>query len=157
MTARFPAPILDALRAHARESFPDEACGFVVEREGRLEAVRVSNVQNRRHLEDPVRFPRTAATAYTMGDEAVPMLIGHDRGTLVIRAIYHSHPQHAAYFSAEDKRQATVWDEPSYPEAAQLVFSVIDGAVRDAKAFRWDPAAQEFVEVAIEADDGTAV
>ncbi len=149
MTARFPAAILDALRTHARASFPDEACGFVVERAGRLEAVRVTNIQDRRHAEDPVRFPRTAATAYTMGDEAVPVLIGHDRGTLTIRAIYHSHPQHAAYFSAEDKRQATVWDEPSYPDAAQLVFSVIDGEVRDAKAFRWDAAACDFVEVDI--------
>ncbi len=149
MTARFPAAILDALRTHARASFPDEACGFVIERDGGLEAVRVTNIQDRRHAEDPVRFPRTAATAYTMGDEAVPVLIGHDRGTLTIRAIYHSHPQHAAYFSAEDKRQATVWDEPSYPDAAQLVFSVIDGEVRDAKAFRWDAAACDFVEVDI--------
>ncbi len=154
MTARFPAAILDALGTHTRASFPDEACGFVAERDGRLEAVRVTNIQDRRHAEDPVRFPRTAATAYTMGDEAVPVLIGHDRGTLTIRAIYHSHPQHAAYFSAEDKRQATVWDEPSYPDAAQLVFSVIDGEVRDAKAFRWDAAARDFVEVQIAVGDG---
>jgi len=151
MTARFPAAILDALRTHACASFPDEACGFVVERDGRLEAVRVTNIQDRRHAEDPVCFPRTAATAYTMGDEAVPVLVGHDRGALTIRAIYHSHPQHAAYFSAEDKRQATLWDEPSYPDAAQLVFSVIDGEVRDAKAFRWDAAAGDFVEVDIAA------
>lgn len=152
MTARFPTPILDALREHARACFPEEACGFVIERAGRLEAVRVENIQNRKHAEDPARFPRTAATAYTMGGDAVPVLVGHERGELVIRAIYHSHPQHAAYFSAEDKRQATVWDEPSYPDAAQLVFSVIDGEVQDAKAFRWDAAARDFVEIALECD-----
>jgi proteasome lid subunit RPN8/RPN11 len=85
-----------------------------------------------------------------MGPDAVPILVGHERGTLTIRAIYHSHPQHAAYFSAEDKMQATVWDEPSYPDAAQIVVSVIDGTVRDAKAFRWDAAAADFVEVPLE-------
>jgi proteasome lid subunit RPN8/RPN11 len=68
----------------------------------------------------------------------------------VIRAIYHSHPQHAAYFSAEDKKQATVWDEPSYPDATQIVVSVIDGEVREIKAFRWQEAARDFVEVPLE-------
>ena len=85
-----------------------------------------------------------------MGPEAVPILVGHDRGELVIRAIYHSHPQHAAYFSAEDKKQATVWDEPSYPDATQIVVSVIDGEVRDTKAFRWQEATRDFVEVPLD-------
>ncbi len=147
---QLPASIFAALQTHAAEAFPDEACGFVVERDGQLEAVPVRNVQNERHAADPQRFPRTAATAYTMGDDAVPILQGHDRGTLTIRVIYHSHPQHAAYFSAEDKQQATVWDEPSYPDAMQVVISVIDGTVRDAKAFRWQEAARDFVEVPLE-------
>ena len=147
MSCALPRAIHDALVAHALATFPDECCGIVVERGGRLEVVRVTNVQNQKHAEDPELFPRTAATAYTMGPEAVPILVGHDKGTLVIRAIYHSHPQHAAYFSAEDRKQATVWDEPSYPDAAQVVLSVIDGALRDAKAFRWNEAAREFVEV----------
>jgi proteasome lid subunit RPN8/RPN11 len=81
-----------------------------------------------------------------MGPEAAPLLVDHDRGRLTICIIYHSHPQHAAYFSAEDKKQATVWDEPSYPDAFQIVMSVIDGTVRDMKAFRWDEPARDFVE-----------
>ncbi|MFN8641509.1 MAG: Mov34/MPN/PAD-1 family protein [Candidatus Binatia bacterium] len=151
MPALLTPPIRDAIAADARARFPDEACGFVVERDGALEVVRVTNVQNQKHAEDPAQFPRTAATAYTMGAEAVPVLVGHERGTLTIRAIYHSHPQHAAYFSAEDKLQATVWDEPSYPDATQVVVSVIDGAVRDLKAFRWNAAARDFLEVALDA------
>jgi proteasome lid subunit RPN8/RPN11 len=140
-------PVLDAICADARACFPDEACGFVVERDGTLEVVRVTNIQNQKHAENPEEFPRTAAIAYTMGPEAVPVLIGHERGELTIRAIYHSHPQHAAYFSAEDKRQATVWDEPSYPDATQIVVSVIDGEVREVKTFRWQEAARDFFEV----------
>jgi proteasome lid subunit RPN8/RPN11 len=143
-------PILDAIYSDARASFPHEACGFIIERAGTLEVVRVTNIQNDKHAENPEHFPRTAEIAYTMGPEAAPILVGHDRGELVIRAIYHSHPQHAAYFSAEDKKQATVWDAPSYPDALQIVVSVIDGEVRDAKAFRWQDAANEFVEVPLD-------
>ena len=136
--------------AHAAAAFPDECCGMIVERDGHLSAVPVTNVQNQKHAESPEQFPRTAKTAYTMGPEAAPVLVDHDRGRLTIRAIYHSHPQHAAYFSEEDKRQATVWDEPSYPDAAQIVLSVIDGRVRDVKAFVWDAAARDFREDALE-------
>jgi len=150
MTCSLPQTILDQLRAHALATFPEECCGIVIERDGRLAVVRVTNVQNQKHAEYPEQFPRTAATAYTMGPEAAPVLVDHERGRLVIRAIYHSHPQHAAYFSAEDKKQATVWDEPSYPDAAQIVLSVIDGTVRDAKAFRWDGSRWDFVEVPIQ-------
>ena len=144
-------PIRDAITADARACFPDEACGFIIERAGVLEVVRVTNIQNQKHAENPEQFPRTAVIAYTMGPEAVPVLVGHERGDLTIRAIYHSHPQHAAYFSAEDKLQATVWDEPSYPDATQFVVSVIDGEVRDVKAFRWQDSTRDFVEVALDA------
>jgi proteasome lid subunit RPN8/RPN11 len=147
MSYSLPKAIVDALTAHAVASFPEECCGFVVERGGQLTAVRVTNIQNQQHAAHPDQFPRTAGTAYTMGPEAAPILVGHDRGDLIIRAIYHSHPQHAAYFSAEDKKQATVWDEPSYADAVQIVMSVIDGQLRDMKAFRWDAAVREFAEL----------
>jgi proteasome lid subunit RPN8/RPN11 len=152
MAYRIPGPLLDDIRAHAVECFPHEACGFVVEREGRTEVVRVTNVQNARHAEDPEYFPRTAETAYTMGAEAAPILVDHDRGRLRIVAIYHSHPQHDAYFSAEDRKQATIFDEPSYPDAAQLVVSVYDREVKAVKAFGWNEERRDFVEVALAID-----
>lgn len=146
MNCTLPRRILDELTAHAVSTFPEECCGFVIERDRQLAAVRVTNIQNQQHAAHPEQFPRTAAIAYTMGPEAAPVLVDHDRGRLTIRVIYHSHPQHAAYFSAEDKKQATVWDEPSYPDACQIVISVIDGEVRDIKAFRWDAEAGDFRE-----------
>jgi proteasome lid subunit RPN8/RPN11 len=134
-----------AIEAHAARCFPDEACGFVIERGGGEEVVPVTNVQNVRHAADPTL--RDARTAYTMGKEAAPILNGHERKDLVIRAIFHSHPNHDAYFSSEDRKQATVWDEPSYPEAGQIVVSVYGGAVKDVKAFVWDPVRRDYVEV----------
>ena len=133
------------ITAHAVASYPEECCGIIIERGGCEEVVRVTNVQNQRHAAG--QSDRDARTAYSMGAEAAPVLIGHDRGELVIRAIYHSHPEHDAYFSAEDRKQATVWDEPSYPDAGQIVISVYDGAVLAMKAFAWDPAARDFGEV----------
>ncbi len=147
MTLSLPAAVLDEMGRHAVDTFPDECCGLLVERGGALEVVRVTNVQNEKHAENPEAFPRTAEIAYTMGPEAAPLLVGHERGDLKLRAFYHSHPQHEAYFSAEDKKQATVWDEPSYPDAAQIVISIYDREVKAAKAFRWSDGERDFVEV----------
>jgi proteasome lid subunit RPN8/RPN11 len=142
---------LDALHAHARETYPDECCGLIVERDGRQEVVRVSNVQNELHAKDPEQFPRSAAIAYTMGREAFPFLDAVERGQLQLRAFYHSHPDHDAYFSAEDKKQAMGgWDEPSYPQAAQIVMSVRQRQVCATKAFAWDATKQDYVQVPLE-------
>jgi proteasome lid subunit RPN8/RPN11 len=112
----------------------------------------VTNVQNERHAEDPEHFPRTAETAYTMGPEAAPILVDHDRGRLRIVAIYHSHPQHDAYFSAEDRKQATIFDEPSYPDAAQIVVSIYDRKINAVKAFGWSEAERDFQEITLVID-----
>ena len=151
MTFALSQVSLEAIHAHACESYPDECCGMIVERGGRgEEVVRVTNLQNQLHAQDPEQFPRTAATAYTMGPEAAPILLDADRGKLMLRAIYHSHPEHEAYFSAEDRLQALGgWDEPNYPDAAQIVYSVRSAEVRYAKAFAWDDAARDFVEISM--------
>ncbi len=147
MRFAIPAAMYRELCEHAIATFPDECCGLIIERRGELEVVRVTNVQNEKHAENPTNFPRTATIAYTMGPEAAPILVGHERGDLTLRAFYHSHPQHEAYFSDEDKKQATVWDEPSYPDAAQIVVSIYDREVRTAKAFQWNEAGRDFVEI----------
>jgi [CysO sulfur-carrier protein]-S-L-cysteine hydrolase len=148
MTITISQAGLDAVHAHAREAYPEECCGMIVERTGREEVVRVTNIQNELHAKDPEQFPRTAAIAYTMGSEAAPILIGTERGELTLRAFYHSHPDHDAYFSAEDRKQAKGgWDEPNYPHAGQIVISVRERTVRATKGFAWDETLRDFVEV----------
>ena len=62
---------------------------------------------------------------------------------------YHSHPVTGAYFSGEDRARAMFGDEPSYPEVTYVVVS--DARSRgEARAFRWNEATHDFVEVAIE-------
>jgi [CysO sulfur-carrier protein]-S-L-cysteine hydrolase len=138
------------IEAHASACYPEEGCGFVVERDGQEAVMPVANIQNQRHAADPTL--RDARTAYTMGKEAAPILTGHERGELIIRAIFHSHPDHDAYFSAEDRKQATVWDEPSYPEAGQIVISVRGAEVKAMKAFAWDASARDYVEIPLRID-----
>ena len=138
------------ISAHAAEAFPGECCGFIIDRDGREEVIRVSNMQDKLHALDPVTYPRTSATAYTMGKEQLPVLRGAEKGELVIRAVYHSHPQHDAYFSDEDRRNAAPDNEATFPHAGQIVISVYDGAVKGAKAFRWDPTTTQYVDAPLE-------
>lgn len=152
MTVALTRDNYDQISAHAVETFPSECCGIIVRRGGRQEVVRVTNVQDQMHARDPVTYERTSATAFLMGPEAEPVLLEHMRGSLVVEAFYHSHPQHDAYFSPTDRRNALVWDEPSYPDAGQVVISVYDRVVKDAKAFRWDAGERDFVTVDLKID-----
>lgn len=141
---------LDAMFAHAREAHPDECCGAVVHRDGRDVVLRFTNVQNELHAKDPEAYPRTAATAYTPRDAELfaAQRAGEQPGARLV-VFYHSHAINGSYFSDEDRKKATEpWDEPNYPEVTYVVVS--DARVRDeARAFRWDEAARDFVEVAI--------
>jgi proteasome lid subunit RPN8/RPN11 len=143
------AASLAALQAHARESHPEECCGLIIERDGGEEVVRVTNIQNELHGKDPEQFPRTAATAYAMRyQEVEPLLEAAYRGEVVLRAVYHSHPEHDAYFSEHDRAAAEGWvGDPNYAAAGQIVMSVRGGEVVNAKAFGWDEGIRSYVEI----------
>jgi proteasome lid subunit RPN8/RPN11 len=137
----------DALCQHAQEIFPDECCGAILVKKDREEVRRIPNIQNAMHAKDPQQFPRDATIAYFMDpNELLSVNKEVDSGKTQLKAFYHSHPNHDAYFSAEDKRQALFGDDPSYPDTAYLVISVYDRQVRNIKAYRWDEAAKDFVE-----------
>jgi [CysO sulfur-carrier protein]-S-L-cysteine hydrolase len=136
-----PRAVLDAIYAHARETYPEECCGFVFDGE----ALRVQNRQNELHARDPQQFPRDAKTAYNMGPKDIRALEQSFKTERPVRMIYHSHCGVGAYFSAEDKRAAT-WDgEPLYPGVDYLVVDVQQDGVRGAKLFRFQDG--DFVQV----------
>jgi proteasome lid subunit RPN8/RPN11 len=78
--------------------------------------------------------------------ELESILEEEDRAGAKLKAFYHSHPKHEAYFSAEDKAFATPFGEPTFPNAAQIVVSIYDRAVKDVKAFIWSDESKDFVE-----------
>ena len=145
---------LDQMVAQAEREFPFECCGFVIG-DGAVEEVRpIKNIQNDKHGEDPARFSRDARTAFLMDPkEHLAVLNEVDRRKLELRIVYHSHPDHDAYFSATDRAQACSFDpsEPDYPDTAYVVMSIRDGKFARAAAFVWDAEHKEFAETQLTA------
>ena len=135
---------------HAEETFPDECCGLVLSNGTTDHVRRVENIQNKLHALDPLTYPRTAAIAYAMDPRELESVLDEaGRTGAKLKAFYHSHPDHEAYFSAEDKAFATPFGEPTFPAAAQIVVSVYNRAVKTIKAFAWSDEAKDFVELPI--------
>lgn len=126
------AAILTAVEA----AYPIEACGLLVRRtDGALAAVPCKNLQDLDHVQDPLASPRTARTAFRLDELEIARSAG--RGETLV-AIYHSHCDVGASFSAEDARCAAPLGEPLYPGVARLVVSVIGGVLRAARMFHFD-------------------
>ena len=135
---------------HAEEEFPEECCGVVLSNGATDRAQRLRNIQNELHARDPKTHPRTAAIAYNMDVRVLDSLL-LEAGKLGYRlkAFYHSHPNHDAYFSAEDRAAATPFGEPTFPEAFQIVVSIYDREVKRMCALVWSDDQNDFVEVPI--------
>lgn len=152
-----PASVDAAIRAEAVRCYPHECCGVLLGRPGdpaSLAAVPFENQQARLHAADPVAFPRDARTAYHFDARRLERLLdGAAREGRALAAIFHSHPDHGAYFSATDRAAATPFGEATFPDAAQLVYAVTPSGAGAAAAFRWDPATRDFVEAPLQVTD----
>jgi len=134
----------------AEESFPDECCGVVFGDGSREWVQRLENIQNKLHALDPETYPRTAVIAYAMDPKELELVIDNAaRNGAKLKAFYHSHPDHEAYFSAEDKAFASPFGEPTFPNTAQIVVSIFHRDVKRMAAFAWSDDQGDFVEVAI--------
>ena len=135
---------------HAEESFPDECCGVVLADGATQQVLRLENIQNKLHALDPETYPRTAVIAYAMDPKELERVIDQAaRAGAKLKAFYHSHPDHDAYFSDEDKAFASPFGEPTFPNAAQIVVSIYRREVKRMAAFAWSGETSDFVEVAI--------
>lgn len=148
-----PAAAYDAMVARAEADYPYETCGLVFEGHGRLEVLPLRNIQNDLHRADPAAHPRDARTAYAFDPrELAQALFSRESAGWSLRAIYHSHPDHDAYFSATDRREAAPpeWGGPTYPDVVYLVFSVYRGKLRTAAGFTWSESLKDFVEIPVQ-------
>jgi proteasome lid subunit RPN8/RPN11 len=133
---------------HAQETFPEECCGVVLSN-GKMDHVhRLKNLQNELHALDPATYPRTAAIAYAMDPLELERVTREAQSIgATLKAFYHSHPDHDAYFSEEDKAFASPFGEPIYPDTAQIVVSIYHRAVKAVRVFAWSEAKKNFIEV----------
>ena len=152
--------ILKQISDHAKSDFPEECCGIILS-DGEQDFLRqCTNVQNQLHLEDPSAYPRDARTAYQIDPkELLEICKESEAKNRPIKAFYHSHPNHHAYFSEKDKADATVWDEPLYPDASYIVIPVCgdDSEVQILESMRvytWDLNVGDYLESEIESSNG---
>ncbi|MBI4379086.1 MAG: M67 family metallopeptidase [Nitrospinae bacterium] len=133
---------------HAIQDYPNECCG-IVSGDGKGFAIvhKCKNIQNELHGKDPVRYTRDARTAYYIDPrELIDIFHDAEKKGLKIIAFYHSHPNHAAYFSQEDRDLAMFGDEPSYPDAEYIVVSLFNESVNEVASFKWDDSQRDFLK-----------
>jgi [CysO sulfur-carrier protein]-S-L-cysteine hydrolase len=146
--------VLPEIYAHARETYPEECCGFLIGPSDSAlidEVRRCVNEQNRYHALDPERFPRTARIAYYLGGRDLRFLMESIETPRPVKIIYHSHIDVGSYFSAEDIRAALGREpdgtaEPQYPVDHIVIDAQVDH-IGGAKMFRWDQRQRAFVQV----------
>ena len=139
-----------AICKHAEEAFPEECCGVILTNGTTDYVQRLNNIQNQLHALDPQTYPRTAEIAYAMDPKELERII--DNAALngaKLKAFYHSHPDHNAYFSEEDKAFASPFGEPIFPETAQIVISVYRREIRDMRAYIWSEEEKDFIEAVV--------
>jgi proteasome lid subunit RPN8/RPN11 len=102
-----PRSLADALVAHARDGLPNEVCGIVGLREGRV--VRLERARN------AAAQPRSR---FEIDSRDLVKVIELDKGDLEV-GFYHSHPASRAYPSETDVAFARFW-----PGALQLMVSL---------------------------------
>ena len=140
---------MERIVAQAEREFPYECCGFIIGDSATEEVRPITNIQNAQHAKDSVGFPRDARTAFLMEPkEHLAVMREIDDRKLTLKIVYHSHPDHEAYFSATDRRQACSFDPdyPDYPDTAYVVMSIVAGKFHRAAAFVWNETKKEFVE-----------
>ena len=146
--------VLAEIYAHARETYPEECCGFLIGPRDSAsidEVRRCVNEQNRYHALDPERFPRTARIAYYLGGRDLRFLMQSIEAPRPVKILYHSHIDVGSYFSAEDIRAALGREpdetaEPLYP-VDHIVIDAQANHIGGAKMFRWDQCQRSFVQV----------
>lgn len=125
MTLRIAAAELSKVFVHARETYPEECCGFLIGVDGPRREVREVRRASNVH-------PDRRDIRYTVDPREQLMLEMALRGTdRVIVGFYHSHPDHPGVPSAFDV-------ERSWPEYSYLVVEVRRGTPVSARSFRID-------------------
>lgn len=134
-----PAPVLEAIAGHARATYPDECCGFLVARPETddLDAPRTIV----RALPAPNTFEGERRRRFLVGAEELRDAEQRleDTGE-VVAGFYHSHPDHPARPSLFDQDHAWPW-------YSYLVTNVTSAHVGETRAFELDPETSEFAEV----------
>ena len=147
-----PKDLFIEIKKHARETFPEECCGFVLyDMENDVEVLRrITNVATQRHEADPETYGRDGTDGYIMDEKELLAVSDEiDSQEFELRCIYHSHPNGRAYFSTEDEARAKMFDEPIYPEAVYIVVGVDGQSITGVSGHIWNEEQLEYEELRV--------
>jgi len=142
-----PAPALEQIARHARETYPAECCGLLLaDANGVLRFQVIPNIAGT--AEGAATSGRGQRDGYVMDPKALLLALeAAERAQGSLWAIVHSHPDVGAYFSREDRHMALGGgDEPLWPGVRYLVVSVRAGNVDGARLYTWDATGRDFRE-----------
>ena len=126
--------ILDQIRRHGADAYPEEGCGFLlgtVTGDGTNRVTALHRSANR-HAENRERRYELTADDYRDADATA-----QDQGLDVV-GVYHSHPDHPARPSETDLEEAT------FPGYTYVIVSVHDGTPEDLTAWTLAPDRSAF-------------
>lgn len=121
-----------AMLAHARQAWPEEACGLLAGPPGRVE--RLDLVENVLH----------SPHEYTMDpDEQVRIMLEIEAAGWEVGGIFHSHPAGPPVPSATDVARAY------YPEAVYIILAPVPGGDWSGRAFEIDQGRVREVDIVV--------
>ena len=139
-----PDAVRAAMYAHARDTFPDECCGYLVgPRDGAAVDAAITCRNAQPDGDHPTHPERGADTGFVIGGSELFAFARSFDGDRPARIVYHSHTNGRAYFSAVDRAAAGA--PPHYP-VQHLVIGVTPEGPSEAAQFAWHSG--DFVEVA---------
>jgi len=103
MEVRIPRSVVEPIRAHAQETYPEECCGFLIGRDDG-DVRHVTEGRRARNVHPGMREVR-----YTIEPRDVLKVDREFRGEVKHIGFYHSHPDHPARPSAFDLERAWPW------------------------------------------------
>lgn len=131
-----PISVLDQIREHGREAYPEECCGALLGRKGEpAHVVRVERIENARS-DERVRRYEVSPRDYLRVER---LALAED---LALLGFYHSHPDHPAAPSTHDRDHA-------FPFFLYLVCAVESGVPAEVTAWRLLEETGEFEREAI--------
>lgn len=143
-----PHSVLATIYEHARATFPDECCGYLIGSKGAASvdgAVICRNAQ--RDGDHPTHPERDADTGFVIAGAELLAFARSLDGERPARVVYHSHTNGRAYFSQVDRTNAAGPGGPVYP-VQQLVIGVTATGLTEAAQLAWSDEVRDFVEVA---------
>lgn len=131
-----PRAILEDIRAHARETYPEECCGFLIGREDGTRRV-VTQGRRARNVHPEMREVR-----YTIDPRDVLRVDREFRADIRHLGFYHSHPDHPAQPSAFDLERA-------WPYYVYAILAIPRGEPSELTGWLLDAEQRAFKEVAL--------